>query len=84
MKWKLSLTCSVFFGKSLTLFSGLLIIPDMFESVQRLGHFLWGTCQRGEDFSLGPRCPFFPLALVPVIVRLTYIHAEFLDSDLNF
>lgn len=46
MKWKLSLTCSVFFGKSLTLFSGLLIIPDMFESVQRLGHF-HGALARG-------------------------------------
>lgn len=53
MKWKLSLTCSVFFCKSLTLFSGLLIIPDMFESVQRLGRF-HGALPEGEDFALGP------------------------------
>lgn len=59
MKWKLSLTCSVFFGKSLTLFSGPLIIPDMFESVQRWGRFHGGT-GRGFGFFTGGHCPSLP------------------------
>lgn len=67
MKWKLNLTCSVFFPKSLTLFSGSLNNPFLDVSQSFAGGFFDGDppwrCQMGSDhtfFRTGRRVGFNP------------------------